>query len=179
MKAAVIATGLGAILLLGMCQKSPTTTNAAAVADPSPAAPLIGLDADRSTVTAAHVQCRAEPSTKAALVVRLVRGARLDVMERRGAWAKVSPTGEECWVVASQIDDVPNPDRAPAALYASSASDGMPTPRRHSSARPTRPRRSTGPYSGGSCPCGSGNICIGPRGGRYCITSGGNKRYGM
>lgn len=36
------------------------------------------------------------------------------------------------------------------------------------------------PYTpAGYCPCSSGNICIGPRGGRYCITSGGNKRYGV
>jgi hypothetical protein len=35
------------------------------------------------------------------------------------------------------------------------------------------------PEYGSSCPCSSGNICIGPRGGRYCITSGGHKRYGM
>jgi hypothetical protein len=31
----------------------------------------------------------------------------------------------------------------------------------------------------GSCPCNGGNVCVGPRGGRYCITSGGNKRYGV
>lgn len=30
-----------------------------------------------------------------------------------------------------------------------------------------------------SCSCTSGGVCIGPRGGRYCITSGGNKRYGI
>lgn len=29
------------------------------------------------------------------------------------------------------------------------------------------------------CPCGTGRICTGSRGGRYCITSGGNKRYGV
>ena len=28
------------------------------------------------------------------------------------------------------------------------------------------------------CSCSGGNVCIGPRGGRYCITAGGNKRYG-
>ena len=34
---------------------------------------------------------------------------------------------------------------------------------------------------GGSsdCPCGSANVCVGPRGGRYCLTSSGNKRYGV
>lgn len=29
----------------------------------------------------------------------------------------------------------------------------------------------------GSCPCSSSRNCFGPRGGRYCIASGGNKRY--
>lgn len=29
----------------------------------------------------------------------------------------------------------------------------------------------------GSCPCSGSKICVGPRGGTYCITSGGNKRY--
>ncbi|OEC37037.1 hypothetical protein A7D27_25850 [Pseudomonas sp. 1D4] len=32
---------------------------------------------------------------------------------------------------------------------------------------------------GGACSCAGGNVCYGPRGGRYCITSGGNKRYGI
>jgi uncharacterized protein YraI len=41
-------------------------------------------------------------------------------------------------------------------------------------------RRSSGyGLSSGSCPCSGRNVCIGPRGGRYCITSGGNKRYGV
>src|SRR5215203_2467736 len=29
----------------------------------------------------------------------------------------------------------------------------------------------------GACPCGTALVCTGPRGGRYCITSSGNKRY--
>ncbi len=29
----------------------------------------------------------------------------------------------------------------------------------------------------GACPCGSGQFCYGPRGGRFCYTSGGNKSY--
>ncbi len=31
----------------------------------------------------------------------------------------------------------------------------------------------------GECPCNGGRVCVGPRGGRYCITSSGNKRYGV
>jgi hypothetical protein len=33
--------------------------------------------------------------------------------------------------------------------------------------------------SSSSCPCGSGQVCIGPRGGRYCISPNGAKRYGV
>lgn len=42
----------------------------------------------------------------------------------------------------------------------------------------SRSRGSSG-YIDGQCPCSGSRICIGPRGGRYCITSGGNKRYGV
>lgn len=33
--------------------------------------------------------------------------------------------------------------------------------------------------TGGECPCNGGKVCVGPRGGRYCITRSGNKRYGV
>lgn len=39
--------------------------------------------------------------------------------------------------------------------------------------KPTSPSDATS----SSCSCGSGSVCTGPRGGRYCVTSGGNKRY--
>lgn len=55
------------------------------------------------------------------------------------------------------------------------------SPRRSASRSSSTGRRRSSGYSaiGGSCPCSGRNICIGPRGGRYCITSGGNKRYGL
>jgi hypothetical protein len=31
--------------------------------------------------------------------------------------------------------------------------------------------------SASSCPCSGSKVCVGPRGGHYCITSSGNKRY--
>lgn len=40
----------------------------------------------------------------------------------------------------------------------------------------SKPRYDGGGYD---CPCSGSRVCIGPRGGRYCITSGGNKRYGV
>lgn len=35
-------------------------------------------------------------------------------------------------------------------------------------------RKSSAP---GDCSCRSGNVCTGPRGGRYCMTDAGNKSY--
>lgn len=31
----------------------------------------------------------------------------------------------------------------------------------------------------GKCPCNGGKVCVGKRGGRYCVTSSGRKRYGV
>jgi len=33
------------------------------------------------------------------------------------------------------------------------------------------------PDLSGACPCSSGRLCTGPRGGRYCMTPAGNKSY--
>ncbi|WP_336933201.1 hypothetical protein [Acinetobacter bereziniae] len=45
---------------------------------------------------------------------------------------------------------------------------------RSSSSSKTRPLVRT---SSSYCPCSGNNYCVGPRGGHFCITSGGNKRY--
>lgn len=33
------------------------------------------------------------------------------------------------------------------------------------------------PATSSACPCSGNQLCTGPRGGRYCLTSGGNKSY--
>lgn len=46
------------------------------------------------------------------------------------------------------------------------------------SSRPSYLPPASAPSPGNSaCPCGSGNLCTGPRGGRYCLTPSGNKSY--
>lgn len=42
--------------------------------------------------------------------------------------------------------------------------------------QPTKTAKTRKIYYSSGCPCGYG-YCYGPRGGRYCITSGGNKSY--
>ena len=38
------------------------------------------------------------------------------------------------------------------------------------------PMRAVG-NDGDDCPCGTGTLCTGPRGGQYCMTASGNKSY--
>ena len=38
------------------------------------------------------------------------------------------------------------------------------------------PLRATGNVDS-DCPCGTGVLCAGPRGGQYCVTASGNKSY--
>lgn len=43
--------------------------------------------------------------------------------------------------------------------------------------RPAKAKSTKRTYQSGPCPCSTNQSCYGPRGGRYCFTSGGNKRY--
>lgn len=154
---------------------------------------LFGTVAAHAAHTTATVNCRSKPATNGPIVARIERGAEVRIMSRLGTWALVDRTKAGCWVASRYLAD--------AAASTGSTYDVSPTYRttrqsaakvhtsrrsstanlfprtRHSLRRSSR--RSGGSSYGGSCPCSGSNICIGPRGGRYCITSGGNKRYGV
>ena len=151
-------------------------------------------------VNANGVNCRASPATTARVVAKLAKGQEVSVREGGGGWSRlVSPS---CWVSSQFLSEsyvARSSQRATRSgsyetfrdstlrssrrqsssdLYGFSSSK---TKKAHKSAKRSKSRRSSGAYgsSGGSCPCSGGSVCIGPRGGRYCITSGGNKRYGV
>ena len=121
------------------------------------------IDADRLNV-------RSTPKGK--VVSSLQRGGTVKVYEELAGWSRISQAEEAArWVSSGSLCDAsecwkrrstPSAPSAPAArLY-------------------TPPvQRSTPSSYSSSCPCSSESVCIGPRGGRYCITSGGNKRYGI
>lgn len=95
----------------------------------------------------------------------LKRGNGVVITLVSGGWARISPegmparwvslehlcSGVSCWVGPYQSQSRLSP-RSPYSL-----------PRTYD--------------SGTGCPCSGPSSCYGPRGGRYCITSGGNKRY--
>lgn len=130
----------------------------------------MGSEARAEYVSADTLNCRKKPETSAAVQAKLNRGRHVTVEDTAGTWSRLE--SPNCWVLSRYLRDAyiaPNNRSAttPSSLYGGSRS----TPKKQS-----RPANRS--YSG-SCPCSGRQVCIGPRGGRYCITSGGNKRYGV
>ena len=132
---------------------SPTADEDALISQAPSGASLEFNDGEQLYVSANSLNGRSAPSDNGAVTTRILRGESLQVIERSGEWAKVASDAGTVWVASRYLSRT-----RPAPRY---------TP-------PPRPRS-----YGGSCPCNGSNVCIGPRGGRYCITSGGNKRYGV
>lgn len=117
-----------------------------------------------------NLNARARPSASAKVVGRLREGQALRVVETQGDWIKVAQGSALVWIASSHVSGTRSVgSRAAQTLIARPASY----------ARPQRAPRTRFDYGGDTCPCSGSHICIGPRGGRYCITSGGNKRYGV
>lgn len=100
----------------------------------------------------------------AVIVNRIERGwANIDTDRHSGHWVSASLLcrGAGCW------------QRPPPSV---SEMHRAPSP---AGARFAPARAVPLPSSSGSsgCPCSARYNCTGPRGGQYCITSGGNKRY--
>ncbi len=103
------------------------------------------------------------------VVSKVSRGGKVRIYERtaNSSWARISADGLPAqWVSALSLCNGPG-CHSPTLQLA--------TP-----VRPAEPKQRPAPAAREySCACSGGNVCIGPRGGRYCITSGGNKRYGV
>lgn len=98
------------------------------------------------------------------VVGRLAGGNAVVVYERDGDWARVSKGDASARWVSSK-------------LLCSGEGCYRPRPRPAPVSKTYSPSRNS--FDSGTCPCSGRRVCIGPRGGRYCITSGGNKRYGV
>lgn len=98
------------------------------------------------------------------IVSRLSGGNAVTIYERREKWVRISPdSAAPLWVSSSHLCSNVGCYRPAVSRSRKSAPAG----------------RSRSDYVDGTCPCSGRRVCIGPRGGRYCITSGGNKRYGV
>lgn len=159
------AQGIGLVLLLaiawivGRCSGGADEPHAVA----SQTAPTPAVTALSSTVRAPRETRYVDASTlnlrdrpEGSVVGKAARGTELAVEERRDGWVRVVTNGQGGWV---------------AERYTCGTSGCA-----RQAAPPLQPRARPQSWSGG-CPCSGSRNCTGPRGGRYCITSGGNKRY--
>lgn len=160
----------------------------------------MGPAAMASYINSNGVNCRATPDTGARVVAKLSKGQSVTVAEGGGGWSRIEKPS--CWVSSrflstdyvAQSPHVSSRNyegfrssalsasrrQSSSNLYAFKGSNTKKTKRKSTRSRPSKRRSSgSGFYGGSGCPCSGGTVCIGPRGGRYCITSGGNKRYGV
>jgi hypothetical protein len=115
-------------------------------------------------VSANKLNLRDQPGGK--VISTLKRGDKVQVFEKKNDWTRISIDGQPAkWLSSKGLCSGPN-------CYV------IPEPKSPVEPTAQAPRKQTPTY-GSSCSCSSGSVCIGPRGGRYCITSGGNKRYGV
>jgi hypothetical protein len=174
---AIIAL-FGTIAFCSRQSPSPVDHASSNVAAPPPSAPAVPLPpAEKSVpyfVAVDALNMRDAPDGR--LVGKLSRGDGIPVYETAGDWARISPKAQPPqWVSFTRLcagsgcfeRAIPKkPAPAPATTAATARAAAAP-------ARSSKPI----PIYSPSCPCSGANYCVGPRGGVYCITSGGNKRY--
>lgn len=141
----------------------PSTLSTLVSTTPTSPSPPTPTSATEQFVSADNLNVRDQPGGK--VISKLKRGEKVQVFETRKDWARISSDGQPSkWLSSKSL---------------CSGSDCYAVLRLRPAIQPKQPARQQAPAYGSSCPCSSGNVCIGPRGGRYCITSGGNKRYGV
>jgi len=167
--AGVVVVGF-MVLLVAMCSAggqrdshlSPSGQVPVATPTPSPSESSLAETVDTRFVSARTLNQRSSPNGK--IIGKLVGGESVVVYERRGDWARVSPEAtSEKWVSSKLLC-------SGSGCYESTV---------NASRSRERSRPAHGNSLDGGCPCSGSRVCVGPRGGRYCITSGGNKRYGV
>lgn len=121
-------------------------------------------------VSARSLNCRSKPVRSAEVLTKLTKGMPAEVMNREAEWSQVSAAGVICWASNEYLSATPI---AETPLQLAAPAPSVTPNRRASFINPASPAAEVG------CPCSGRQVCVGPRGGRYCITRAGNKRYGV
>ena len=157
-------------------QKSPDAssqdlvTSSAPAQAPSPSSPS-SVAAPIQYVKPVRLNVRDAPDGK--VIDSLVRGTPVGVYEHRSRWVRISRDGfPEQWVSGPNLCS-----GGGCAEVATPPARSASTDLAHSLAPVESRRYQSNVARSFDCPCSRMVNCVGPRGGRYCITSGGNKRY--
>ena len=121
-------------------------------------------------VTAPSLNVRSAPN--GTIVGSISQGSTVQVFELQDGWARIAPTSEPLkWISAKSLCEVAGCAKPPPAPITPHVTASQ------SKSVAVTPRKSVHAVGGFGCPCSGGHYCVGPRGGVYCYTSGGNKRY--
>lgn len=159
--------GLLLVVLVSRCGGDAATSN-------TPSQGLLTTSAPAAStlyVQPTTANCRSGRSTNTSIVSKLNERQVVGVVREEGGWSLVDRS-PACWVRSDLLDSSPPPFRPEPIRPAYASGNG-------SGGNSSRSRETRRNPDASSCPCRGNNVCIGPRGGRYCITSGGNKRYGV
>jgi len=135
------------------------------------------IAADRKYVSVNTANIRNSPD--GTIIDRMRRGTEVEVHLETNNWSRISSeNASPRWIHSSLLCSTL--DCWVSAQSNNSNSRSRKAHKRSSSASRKSSIRSRTHYNNtSSCSCSGSQVCIGPRGGRYCITSGGNKRYGV
>ncbi|MFX6085790.1 SH3 domain-containing protein [Acinetobacter baumannii] len=106
------------------------------------------------------------------VVGKLGRGEKVDIYETKGNWACISlNSSSPQWLSTKLLCETDGCFKQKSRSTTSNNYQALKSHPHHSE------RKQKKTYYDSDCSCAVVDYCVGPRGGHYCITSGGNKRY--
>ncbi|OBY75263.1 SH3 domain-containing protein [Acinetobacter gyllenbergii] len=106
------------------------------------------------------------------VVGKLGRGDKVDIYEKQGSWVRISLNSKSPQWVSSKLLC-----QSDGCFEQKSPKSKSTNYQALSSQSEYKERKQEKTYYDSDCSCSVVDYCVGPRGGHYCITSGGNKRY--
>ena len=101
------------------------------------------------------------------IIGKLSRGDAILIYDVSADWSRISKEKESPqWLASKYLCSYDNCYKKKVSSVVSKSANQ----------KAYKPNKFSQSYSG-ACSCSSGTYCYGPRGGRYCYTSGGNKSY--
>lgn len=111
---------------------------------------------------------REDPNGK--VIAKRQRGDKVDIYQNDSGWVRISTGNKNEWVSEKLLCELDNCFRKKENNQNETIQKASSNSTKVSNPTPKK-------ISLDSCSCSVVDYCVGPRGGHYCITSGGNKRY--
>jgi hypothetical protein len=106
------------------------------------------------------------------VVAKLGRGKKVNIYEKKGNWVRISLNSTSPqWISEKLLCETEDCFKQKMSTSKPHNYQTLKSQSHHSETKKSKT------YYDSDCSCAVVDYCVGPRGGHYCITSGGNKRY--